>query len=375
LRRNKETVKCKIKSIYLPVLLFTVIAAGAAFGETVNEGIFAPSRLTSVLGQDGVTPIPVVFKDGEKKYLWTFGDTLLGTWKGPVVTTATLNFTGAADMASMPCNTLALSDAPTETNYKDLLFKFYMGSSTASEFIKYDQTENPFKNRLWADNGIQTAGGVYVFYMDVELTKENAIGFKFNGTGLAKAEVPENAEIAKFNFERVKGFYAKDLLLGDGVAEADGYIYILGRIAKKGDGSLNALCAARVKPELIEDFSAYEFLSQEGTWQKKEKGAFFDDISGEASLVYDSGANLFRIVYLSGITQEIKLVEFSTFKEFAQGPDTKSVYKPEPKKDILYYSAKEIFHSKDTVYLIYIDPSIYQPILVKHSKPEKFRKN
>ncbi|MCX5786265.1 MAG: DUF4185 domain-containing protein [Elusimicrobia bacterium] len=360
-----------MQNIYLPVFLFCSMATGAVFGETVNEGIFAPSRLDFVLGQDGVTPIPVIFKDGEKKYLWTFGDTMLGAWKGPVVTTATLNFAGAADTEAMPCNTLALSAVPAETNYKELRFKFYTESSTVSEFIKYNKNENPFINRLWADSGIQTDSGVYVFYMDVEIAKENAAGFKFKGTGLAKAKTPEKADILEFNFERVGKFYAKDILLGDSVVKKGGYVYILGRIAKKADGSLNALCAARVEPARIEDFSAYEFLSRKGRWQKKEKGAFFDDVSGEASLVYDEGVELFRIVYMSGRTQDIRLVEFGTFNALARKPSVKSVYKPEPKKDIFYYSAKEIFHSKETVRIIYIDPSIYQPILVKYSKPVK----
>jgi len=349
-------------------MLFLFHSAGAVSGETADEGIFAPSRLDFVLGQDGVTPIPVTFNDGEKKYLWTFGDTILGAWKGPVATTATLSFTGGVSMKAMPCNALAISDVPTETNYKELVFKFYPGSSTVSEFIKYKEGESPFANRLWADDGIQLENNVYVFYMDVELTKKSKAGFKFKGTGLAKAKIPENGGISRFNFERVEKFYAKNLLLGDSAVEKSGYVYILGRIAKKAGGNLNALCAARVKPARIEDFPAYEFLSQNGRWQKKEKGAFFDDISGEASLVYDDGANLFRIVYMSAKTQQIRLVEFGTFKELARGPAAMSVYKPEPKKDIFYYSAKEIFHSKNAVHIIYIDPSIYQPILVKYGK-------
>jgi hypothetical protein len=268
----------------------------------------------------------------------------------------------------MPCNTLALSDVPEEEeNYKKLMFKFYPGAPAVSEFIKYRQGENPFITRLWADDGIQTDGGVYVFYMEAAVTTENPSGFKFIGTGLAKAKIPENAEISGFNFERVE-FNTKDILLGDSVIEKDGYVYILGRISKKADGNLNALCAARVKAPQIEDLSAYEFLSRDGRWQKDEKGAFFDDIAGEASLAYDEKTDTFRIVYMSGKTQEIKLVEFKNLKNLAQEPAAIRVYKPEPKKDILYYSAKEIFHSKTAVHIIYMDPSIYQPILIKYSR-------
>src|SRR4030042_3566656 len=42
-----------------------------------NLGIFGESRKESVLGQDGCTPIPL-----DKGVMWTFGDTILGSWKG-----------------------------------------------------------------------------------------------------------------------------------------------------------------------------------------------------------------------------------------------------------------------------------------------------
>ena len=147
-----------------------------------------------------------------------------------------------------------------------------------------------------------------------------------------------------------------------------GYFYILGRLSLKNDGNLNALFLSRVKPAKIEDFSAYEFLSSDGKWQKEKKTSFFDDVAGEASLAWDEYRKVFRIIYMSAKTQEIKSAVFSDFGKFAGKPETAVLHKPEPKKDAMYYSAKEIFHTKKAVYLIYIDPSIYQPILVISGK-------
>lgn len=340
-------------------------AVGFSFGHTENEGIFGQDRLKSVLGQDGVTSIPVQFKNGEKGFLWTFGDTILGDWKGPVATTSTLNFSDVADMKAMPCNTLALSDVPDEKNYKNLFFKFYPGTGNPSEFITYKQGENPWVKRMWANDGIQEKDKIYVFYMDIKLKEDKPGDFDFNGTGLAISEIPENPDVSKFVFRRSEKFYAEKMLLGDSVVQKGKYFYILGRLSQKNDGNLNSILLARVKPGNIENLKDYEFLSKKGKWQKKEKSGFFDDITGESSLTWDEYRKIFRIIYMS-TNQEIKQVTFSNFKEFVFKPKVSIIYKPDSKKDVFYYSAKEIFHTKNAVYLIYIDPSIYQPILIKH---------
>ncbi len=174
-------------------ILLLCVMPGSASGAAVNEGVFAPDRLNHVLGQDGVTPIPVKLLDGSGAYLWTFGDTILGGWKGAVVTTATLDFSAAADMKAMPSNTMALTPVPSSANYRSLDFSFYAPGGKIAEFIGYKPGENPFVNRLWAAGGTQAGGFIYVYFMEVAITTAAPGGFVFKGTGLARAPVPQSA--------------------------------------------------------------------------------------------------------------------------------------------------------------------------------------
>ncbi len=347
-------------------MLFLLICAffpQACDARPVNEGVFAPSRLNSVLGQDGVTPIPVKLRGGMEIYLWTFGDTMLGGWTGPVLTTATLNFNSFADIKSMPCNTLAVSSVPTAENYRYLDMRFHAPGGKVSEFIGYRKGEDPFVKRMWADDGIQLKEWVYVYYMDVALDKSAPGSFAFRGTGLARARVPEKADPDLFAFERLDGFSAEGVVIGDSVIRKGRYLYVLGRLSRKNDGNLTSLAFMRVKPGDIADLKRYEFLSQGGEWGR-ERGAFMEDVAGEASLVYDERKGVFRLTWMSFAAQEIMTAEFSDFRDFALKPGGMALYKPPAKKDVLYYSAKEIFSEAGRRYIIYIDPSIYQPILV-----------
>lgn len=352
-----------MKKLILIFLFFTFIP-GLRSAE--NLGIFAKSRMDSVLGQDGVTPAPVTFKNGEKRFLWTFGDTILGEWKGEVSADATLNFNEMTDMTAMPPNSLAISSVPDGENYEDMLFQYYKEKGEVSQFIKYSEDENPFKLRLWADDGIQIKNNLYVYYMVIKPL--GGMDFEIIGTGLAKSEIPETPSIEKFNFKRKTDFLLPGIIAGDSVIKKGKYLYILSRTAKDGKrytwGSI-----ARVKPEHIENPEKYRYLSKKGKWTKENRGKFIGDIRGEASLAWDEKPGKFRIIYMSAEEQKIKAVVFEKFKELSKaGP--KTLYSPAPKKGVLYYSAKEIFETENHVYAIYINPSIYQPILVRIEKAE-----
>src|SRR3990172_13004186 len=104
-----------------PVLLFLAFNLYCSSGllkpsakKTENLGIFADSRKKDVLGQDGVTPVPI----SDKVTMWTFGDTILGTWKESVSTDATFSDRVSAD--NMISNSLAFTDRPTSGNVSSL---------------------------------------------------------------------------------------------------------------------------------------------------------------------------------------------------------------------------------------------------------------
>ncbi len=353
-----------MKKIILCLICF--LAVSNSFCLTVkNEDIFAKSRLKYVLGQDGVTPIEIENKQGEKMLLWTFGDTILGEWTGEITTDATMNFNDITKMNAMPPNSIALSPLINDENYKDPNFKFLLNSSgVVKQFIGYTKDENPFALRLWADDGIQIGNKTYVYYM---IIKSSQSDFSVLGTGLASWEMPDKWEIKDINFKRKFDFKIKNIILGDGVIRKGKYVYILARSEKDGK-TFGYLSFARVKAKYIERPSKYRYLNSKGKWVKENFGKFFGDVCGEASLSYNEKSKKFRIVYMALKEQKIKMISFDNFKNFPKNAQTTDVYTPKPKEKILYYSAKEIAETDKFIYLIYIDPSIYQPILIKIKK-------
>jgi hypothetical protein len=85
---------------------------------------------------------------------------------------------------------------------------------------------------------------------------------------------------------------------------------------------------------------------------------------GEASIVYDEYRRLFRIIYMN-TAGEIRKIVFRNFEQLRKKLKSKIVFIPSPKRNIIYYSAKELFYTSNYIYLIYMNPSIYQPVLLK----------
>ncbi|MEF3280130.1 MAG: hypothetical protein K6357_04100 [Elusimicrobiota bacterium] len=328
--------------------------------------IFAPKRMNFVLGQDGSTPIEIEFKDGSKNILWTYGDTILGKFKGTITTTQTLDFNSLVDIKEMPPNSLAISDVLTDENYIDPDFKFYTKNGKTTQFIEYENEENPFLKRLWANDGIQIGNKLYIYYMDIETNPIKPLDFSVKGTGLVRTSIPETPDISKFKFERVKKFYSSGIIIGDSIIKKGRFLYITLRFSPDNNNIYTSISIARIKPSNIEDFSKYEFLNKNGKWGKEIEFAITKDCVGENSIVYDKYQKEFRITYIT-TESEIKQIRFKDFKELIKGVK-EYIIKDLKKNKKMYYSAKEIFYTQNYIYITYIDPSIYQPIIFKISK-------
>lgn len=351
-------------------VFFAASWAAAEPAPPQNLGVFAPSRLKSVLGQDGVTPMPVRTPDGRALLLWTFGDTILGGWKGPVATTATVNFGDAADMKAMPPNTAAWTAVPSSAaGLAALDFKFFTEGGEVSQPVPYLEGEDPFVKRLWAAGGAQVKNTAYVYYMDIDLEREKGpLAFRPRGTGLAKARIGEDFPEGGLSFERVKGFSLPGVIAGDGVVARRGRLYLAARAARAGDENFDALCFLRVKASRVEDPAAYEYLRPSGRWGKGPPALLFDDMGGEVSLSWDEPRKEYSVFYMSSREQAVKFMSFRDFKSLPRGAAARAVYSPPAKPGRLYYSAKEVWRDEDAVHVIYMDPSIYQPILVSFSR-------
>ncbi len=354
----------------LVLILSAVLAAPAAAVGPENLGVFAPSRLEAVLGQDGVTPIPVRTPDGRNFLFWTFGDTILGDWKGPVVTTATVNFNDAADLKAMPPNAAAWTIVPpSSSSLAALKFNFFMNDGKVSQPIPYLEGEDPFVKRLWAAGGAQAKNALYVYFMDIELEREKGpMAFRPLGTGLAKAKIGTDFPPAAISFERLKGFNLPGFIAGDGVVERKGHLYLAARAARAGDANFDALCFLRVRKSRVEDASAYQRLLPSGKWGRGDPALFFDDMGGEVSLTWDPARKEYTVFYMSSREQSVKMMIFRDFADLPRGAAAKPVYAPPPKPGHLYYSAKEIWRDEKRVHVIYMDPAVYQPVLVSFDR-------
>ncbi len=335
-----------------------------------NLGIFGISRKNSVIGQDGCTPILI-----DNVMMWTFGDTIVGSWKGDLSVNDTFECT--AVMKGMLSNSLAFTAIPDDSTIADLEFLFYKENGVVAQFIKPFPGEDPALWRFWAIDGIQIDATVYVYYMLVCIDKNLAnkepggLPIRVFGVGIAewikpKAWKPGDA----VSFKRtVKLFNEGEPLFGDAVIRRGDYLYLIGH----GPSSKNRVPAytARVRPSLIRKRSGYEYLDAGGRWTKNMIYAapIMEDVMGEPSLSYNEFLNEYVILYCS-IDGRIKTIAFDNF-EGIQNKKTAVIFTPpslpsiSTRPRLFYYSGKEIFSTSTVLYAIYINPAIYQPILLK----------
>lgn len=353
-------------------ITITVVAALIAFSQIACRtkaeplGLFAPSRLHYVLGQDGVAPIPF---DGQL-VMWSFGDTILGEWKGGVSALAT--FSERTIVKAMPPNSLGFSGPLTKESIKDPGFEYYQENGKVVPFIRTVCGEDPAKVRLWALDGIRLDRSVYVYYVKIRIDEPGKpLAITPQGTGLARWDVPEGWHKGmKVDFKRMDGlFSANEPVFGGCVIEKDGFLYVTGQQTKKDFKSYAFI--ARVPREHIGRRSEYRFFSMEKTWDADVSKAMplFGDLAGECTISYNEARKSFIIVYCRLGKGEIALTEFRDFDALSESPGkTVFILPPLPEKRdqaVFYYSAKEVYADGNDLFVIYIDPMEYQPYLVR----------
>ncbi len=355
----------RMKLLAGAVILLFVLCSCA--GSTESLGLFGESRLKSVLGQDGVSPIP--FDDSLT--MWTFGDTILGKWKGEVSAPAT--FSERADVSAMISNSLAFTPALTAGNIRTLHFTFHRENGRIAQFLKLRQGERPERDRLWAVDGLRTGDRVYVYYLRIRITDPGKpFGFRMAGVGLARWSVPVAWSPGKpVNFTRLPDvFPGASPAFGACVVERVGMVYTVGQfIDTRG---ISRIKIARAPAEGIEDRRAYTFLAGDGSWTEsiEEAHGFLEGVAGECSLSYNESTGGYILLYCRMGTGEIVLVQFKDFTELPSARG-RTVFAPPAlpsaggDRHAWYYSGKEIFSEGRDLYAIYIHPVEYQPHLIK----------
>ena len=126
-----------------------------------------------------------------------------------------------------------------------------------------------------------------------------------------------------------------------------------------------------MRPERIEERAAYEFLRADGTWTPSFEGAadFLGGVLGECSLSYNAALACYVIIFCRPANGELVMVRFADFRELASAHQDVIYRIPPPaeggEKRLPYYSAKEIHAGDAALYLVYMNPSDYQPYLLK----------
>lgn len=350
--------------VFLSILLLVITFTSCAhYPKAIEHGIFAPSRLESVIGQDGVCSI----KFSEEIILWTFADTITGRWKSEKGRLAADK--NEAIMDGMLSNSIAWSEKITEKNYKDIRLNFYKENGRTAQFIKNRKNENPNKHRFWALDGFRTGDKVYIYYLHVYVPDHTKfLDFEVLNVGLARWNIPRGWKPGdRINFRRLGPLFGKGTpFFGAAVLEKDGYVYLAGHFKKSV--LEYPLSIARVRVENIEKIKEYSFLSPEGKWVDdiKNAGSFIGDVTGECSLSYNDYLKEYVIVYSKVFTGDVVLVRFKDFSNFpAAVKDTVLKVKRAEGAAMWPYSGKEIFSSGKSLFLIYIDPDRYQPLLVE----------
>ncbi len=328
-----------------------------------DHGLFAPSRLESVIGQDGVCSIG--FSDTIT--LWTFADTITGEWKSEKG-----RLTGdknEASISGMLSNSIAWSEKINEYNYRDIKFNFYKEKGKTAQFIKNRKDENPQKHRFWALDGFRSGNKVYVYYLHVYIPDHTKfLDFEVLNAGLARWDIPEGWKPGDMiNFRRLGPLFGKGSpFFGAAVMERSGYLYLAGHF-KKSQLEF-PISIARVRIEDVEERKKYSFLSPQGEWVSdiRSAGAFIGDVSGECSLSYNDYLKEYIVIYSKNFTGDIAALRFKDFNGLpaSQGVIVHRVSRKADGK-MWPYSGKEIFSSGRSLFLIYIDPERYQPLLVE----------
>lgn len=357
----------KISILIIALVLSCTYCARNARVE--NLGIFGESRKESVLGQDGCTPIPM-----NGIMMWTFGDTIIGSWKGELTSGST--FEETAVMKGMISNSLAFTEVPGDATINKLRFVFNKKEGAVVPFIETTKAEDPRLWRLWAIDGIKIDATIYVYYMIVFVDKsirprKGELPIRVMGVGLAEWQMPRGWKPGSpVRFRRIATIFREgEPVFGDSVIRIGDYLYLSGHGPSR-DGTVPAYIS-RVRVSAIRNRNSYEFLDSEGGWSRQLARAtpIAADVMGEPSLVYSDHLKQYVFLYCSA-DGRIKSIIFPDFKH-AVNKKAQVVYTPpalphiKSREYLFYYSGKEIFQTDTALYAIYINPAIYQPILLR----------
>jgi hypothetical protein len=239
----------------LPALALALAAVPLLTGLT--PPLWTPARIAAedlgpafrgthpkVLGMDGAYSLPI----GNRKSLWIFGDTLLGSWQPA----------GRRLITGFPPNTAAMvEDDNWQVGFPRAKF---LKSATADPTPVLQAPGQSEKRRLWPMDAVNENGKFWMYYVEIEPFGKGPLDFKVTGTGAAEGlGKPPTRFVKKPAIwgEGAPSFGASAMIHG-------GFLYLYAA----GDKTYLAR-----RPVGKTEVSAYRYYGEKGQWVKDWKAA------------------------------------------------------------------------------------------------------
>lgn len=236
-------------------------------------------------GADGAYSVAL----NENTTAWFFGD----TWIGQVRDGRHLN-------AILINNSVAIQKGK---NPATATIDFYWGHDAGGGPAALFQPADG-RGWFWVFDGVMTPRGLYVFLIQIERTKGDAVfDFKVIGTWLGHVDNPTEVPL-KWRIEQTPIPWAEfstpgAILWGSDVLQVDDVVYVYGT-AEDGSGTVlhKHMILARVPVPMLADFSRWQFYAG-GSWVSdfRQASPLVDNMPNEYSVVYLAGLKQYALVY------------------------------------------------------------------------------
>lgn len=301
------------------------------------------NRFLGSLWNEAHARASIVSQDGGESFevpggaIWAFGD----TFKGSRSANGTPHFAGGAISCAIALLNEKSRTYPPAFNY---LVSSNGDAVSPFEFLPDERPTGRY--RIWPLGGIYVNGKYYLFYSLIEVFGDGPWDFRGVASGLGRSTV------ALGPYERLqpKGSWHFPVEPTQVIA-ADGWLYLFGiqEFNKKQGVGL-----ARVRPEQIEDPSAYEFYAGAGpkfSSHKEDMALLVGNVPGQVSVAWNSYLQKYVMVSSSDFNhpREIRFLVADT----PFGPWSPPVARVETPP---YAQGKRV----EMVYCAYLHPELFR---------------
>ena len=273
------------------VCLLLVLACQSLPRPTVEvlpeyEAFFSGSR--GWIGADAIYSVALA----PDQTLWLFGDTFVGTVEGGRRLDALIVNNSIAIQKGMPPRTAEI--------------EFYFGRPTDGKPTAFIEPADS-RGWFWIYDGVQTAGGLYLFLVQIERTPDSSVfGFRLIGNWLCRIENPADPP-GRWRISQKRLPWSSDtgedpILFGSALMKVGNYLYVYGARDRIIDGRLQkGMIVARVLLDQLDDIKQWRFYT-DGQWltDHREASAVSADVANEYSVSYLPRLGKYVLIYSEG---------------------------------------------------------------------------